>query len=165
LTGDKVSTYGRKVAAEQIGNGFLWRNVAIYDQGFVKIGSRYEQLLGISGDTAGTGESQLGSLIKPLNVFSAVKGARLSLTIVTDKETHYFSPLQVSESDVRSYQKILGAGQAVLKQIEQRSMLGIKTDSTPADLGAQLKQVSELHAQGILSDDEFAAAKAKLLGS
>jgi hypothetical protein len=31
-------------------------------------------------------------------------------------------------------------------------------------MGAHLKQISDLHAQGILSDDEFAAAKAKLLG-
>ena len=29
----------------------------------------------------------------------------------------------------------------------------------------QLTQLADLHKQGILSDDEFAAAKAKLLGS
>jgi hypothetical protein len=29
----------------------------------------------------------------------------------------------------------------------------------------QLKQLAELHSQGILTDDEFAAQKAKLLGS
>jgi hypothetical protein len=28
----------------------------------------------------------------------------------------------------------------------------------------QLKQLAELHTQGILTDDEFAAQKAKLLG-
>lgn len=32
-----------------------------------------------------------------------------------------------------------------------------------SDLMAQLSQLGQLHAQGILSDDEFAAAKAKLL--
>jgi alpha-L-fucosidase len=32
-----------------------------------------------------------------------------------------------------------------------------------SDLMAQLNQLSALHAQGILSDDEFSAAKAKLL--
>jgi hypothetical protein len=31
-------------------------------------------------------------------------------------------------------------------------------------IGDQLKQLSELHAQGMLSDEEFAAAKAKILG-
>jgi hypothetical protein len=33
-----------------------------------------------------------------------------------------------------------------------------------ADPIAQLKQLGELHAQGVLTDDEFAAQKAKLLG-
>jgi len=31
------------------------------------------------------------------------------------------------------------------------------------DLTAKLQQLADLHAQGVLSDDEFAAAKAKLL--
>ena len=33
----------------------------------------------------------------------------------------------------------------------------------PQDNIAQLKELGELHAQGILTDDEFAAQKAKLL--
>ena len=32
------------------------------------------------------------------------------------------------------------------------------------DLSAQLQQLGNLHAQGILTDEEFAEAKAKLLG-
>ncbi len=32
------------------------------------------------------------------------------------------------------------------------------------DVLAQLKQLGELHASGVLTDDEFAAQKAKLLG-
>lgn len=36
--------------------------------------------------------------------------------------------------------------------------------SAGGDLMAQLSQLGQLHAQGILSDEEFAAAKAKLLG-
>jgi hypothetical protein len=33
-----------------------------------------------------------------------------------------------------------------------------------SDLTAQLQQLAQLHNAGVLSDDEFAAAKAKLLG-
>lgn len=33
------------------------------------------------------------------------------------------------------------------------------------DLMAQLKQLGDLHASGVLTDDEFAAQKAKLLGT
>ncbi len=36
--------------------------------------------------------------------------------------------------------------------------------SGPASMSDQLKQLSDLHASGALSDDEFAAAKSRLLG-
>jgi Short C-terminal domain len=32
------------------------------------------------------------------------------------------------------------------------------------DAGAQLQKLAQLHTQGVLTDDEFAAAKAKILG-
>jgi Short C-terminal domain len=32
------------------------------------------------------------------------------------------------------------------------------------DAGAQLQNLAQLHSQGVLTDEEFAAAKAKLLG-
>ena len=34
-----------------------------------------------------------------------------------------------------------------------------------SDTVAQLKEMAELHSQGILTDDEFAAQKAKILGT
>ncbi len=38
------------------------------------------------------------------------------------------------------------------------------TTQDSIDLNARLKQISELHEQGALTDEEFAAAKQKLLG-
>jgi hypothetical protein len=35
----------------------------------------------------------------------------------------------------------------------------------PADPADQIEHLAQLHASGALSDDEFAAAKAKVLGS
>lgn len=37
--------------------------------------------------------------------------------------------------------------------------------ATQADVITQLKQLGELHAEGILTDDEFASEKAKVLAS
>ena len=34
----------------------------------------------------------------------------------------------------------------------------------PADPNAELQNLANLHAQGVLTDEEFAAAKAKILG-
>ena len=39
------------------------------------------------------------------------------------------------------------------------------TTHTEPDLTAQLKELADLHASGSLTDAEFAAAKAKLIGS
>jgi hypothetical protein len=36
--------------------------------------------------------------------------------------------------------------------------------SSEDDMISQLKQLAELHDQGVLTDDEFAAQKAKILG-
>ena len=175
LTGVNVSKYGRKVAGALIQNGILASNVSIYDEGFVKIGGRYEELLGISGDTAVSKKSGLGrgvgivasAVLTPfpgINLLLPGQRGRISLTIITDKKTHVLSTDQVHETAVRDYQKLLGAGQAVLQQIQLRTIAGVAPDSNAPDLGSQLKQISDLHAQGILSDDEFAAAKTKLLG-
>ena len=48
------------------------------------------------------------------------------------------------------------------------SVQGQPVQAAPApaedDTIAKLKQLADLHTQGVLNDDEFAAAKAKLLG-
>jgi outer membrane murein-binding lipoprotein Lpp len=40
-----------------------------------------------------------------------------------------------------------------------------RSASAGPSMADQLQQIATLHQQGVLSDDEFAAAKAKLLGS
>lgn len=56
------------------------------------------------------------------------------------------------------------AAQAVAAQMPAQQAAPAPAASAGDDLMAQLSQLGQLHAQGILSDDEFAAAKAKLLG-
>jgi hypothetical protein len=57
-------------------------------------------------------------------------------------------------------------------QLAQAGEWQVASDSESAqeavqqgDLAGQLRELSDLHGQGVLSDDEFAAAKARLLGS
>jgi hypothetical protein len=59
------------------------------------------------------------------------------------------------EQDQGSGQDQGGSEQAA--QVPQQS-------SGPPSMSDQLSQLSDLHASGALSDDEFAAAKSKLLG-
>jgi len=57
--------------------------------------------------------------------------------------------------------------QAQMQQMAQQA--AAQQQAAPAagpgdDMMAQLQQLATLHTQGVLTDDEFAAAKAKLLG-
>jgi outer membrane murein-binding lipoprotein Lpp len=55
-----------------------------------------------------------------------------------------------------------------LEQQQQPQQQAPPPDAAPAagpSMADQLQQIATLHQQGVLSDDEFAAAKAKLLGS
>jgi hypothetical protein len=54
-----------------------------------------------------------------------------------------------------------------LEQQQQQQQSGAPGQGPPAGGGSmadQLQQIAALHDQGVLSDDEFAAAKSKLLG-
>jgi membrane protease subunit (stomatin/prohibitin family) len=59
-------------------------------------------------------------------------------------------------------------GRAEQQQAEQQQMQPAPPAAAPADpasedLTTQLVKLAELHSAGVLSDDEFASAKAKLL--
>ncbi|WP_295127357.1 SHOCT domain-containing protein [uncultured Leifsonia sp.] len=58
------------------------------------------------------------------------------------------------------------AQQAAQQQAAQQQAAAAAPAAAPSaadDMMAQLQQLATLHSQGILSDDEFSAAKAKLL--
>ena len=54
--------------------------------------------------------------------------------------------------------------QQVAQQQAAQTQAAVAGASGSADLTAQLQQLATLRQQGILTDEEFAAAKAKLLG-
>jgi len=54
--------------------------------------------------------------------------------------------------------------QQVAQQQAAQTQTAVAGASGSADLTAQLQQLATLRQQGILTDEEFAAAKAKLLG-
>jgi hypothetical protein len=54
-----------------------------------------------------------------------------------------------------------------LSNLEQQQQVAAPPAAPAAgsSMGDQLNQLADLHQRGILTDDEFAAAKAKLLGT
>lgn len=71
----------------------------------------------------------------------------------------------------RQAEKFAGRDAQIYADREQAYQQQVAPQPAPAaappaaDPLAQLKQLGELHAQGILTDDEFAAQKAKILNS
>ena len=62
-----------------------------------------------------------------------------------------------------------GQEQRISNLEQQQQPAAAPAQAVPAQaapsMADQLNQLADLHKQGVLSDDEFAAAKAKLLGS
>ncbi len=65
------------------------------------------------------------------------------------------------EADAAAYQQQMAAAQA--QQVSAATAAAAAPSGTP-DLTAQLMQLGQLKEQGVLSEQEFQAAKAKLLG-
>lgn len=146
--------------------------VEIYQKGYVRIGTLGlgppEKLLGISATDGSSNKSGVGrgaAAIATLGVnylLSESKRGDLYLTIITDKKTHSLHQSPPSEGQVRSMLKIEAAGKAVLGSQSQEAA---PVSAEPRSLAAEIAELKSLHEAGVLSEDEFNQAKAKLLGS
>jgi len=79
------------------------------------------------------------------------------------QQQKYASAEAQQQAEAQSaYEQGMAAGQA------QQTEIAAAPAAAPASTGIdmdQLKQLADLHSAGVLSDEEFAAAKAKLLGT
>lgn len=165
-----LEKFGKRVAAETIQSGLRLLNISIYDKGYVKVSGRYEKIRGITGDVQvskktgiGRGAVAVATFGVNLALANSQRG-RIHLTIVTDAQTHVFSTDQVSDSAIKSYQNLLATGTAIMEMLKQQSSLPASSSSDNEGVTEKIRQLSEFHEQGILSEAEFTAAKAKLLG-
>jgi len=162
---------------EQCGNlvvedTFAAKRVAIYQNGYVRIGmfklGAPEKLMGISAtdgssNKTGVGRGAAAVATGGLNyLLSESKRGDLYLTIITDKKTHSLHTSVPDDSEVRSMLKLEAAGSAVLKA--PTSSADAPSGSS-GSLAEEIANLKTLHDQGVLSDEEFNLAKAKLLGS
>lgn len=145
--------------------------VKVFDKGYVMVKGKYEKLRGISGDVQvskktgiGRGLAAVATAGLNLAVSNSQRG-RIHVTIVTDVQTHTFSTDQVSDSAIRDYQTLLGTGTAILEMLSTQNQTAASATKPESDVTEKIRQLSEFFEQGILSEKEFAAAKAKLLGT
>lgn len=167
-------TYGKVVMAAEFGPN----TVEIYETGFVRVGlflttkSPFEKLRSISfstqvQDKSAGGRALAAGLSMGLSTLASNEKRLLFLTIATDRKVH---TLQVEGGMTRAEDKaglaLEAAGKSVLESLRAADLgQGTINHAAPAaTVGDQLRQLAELHKEGILSDEEFGAAKTKLLG-
>jgi hypothetical protein len=152
------------------------RRVKIYEKGFVQVGmfslGDPEKLLGITAQDSSQQKSALGRTLAAgvtlgANLItSPSKRGSLYLIIVTSKKTHSLTLSPPTDSDLKAMHKLEAAGRSVLAALETQKQVEATTSasgSATASLSEQLAQLSELHQAGALTDEEFSAAKARLL--
>ncbi|MFC8680617.1 SHOCT domain-containing protein [Microbacterium ureisolvens] len=90
----------------------------------------------------------------------------VSGSVARHQQQKYYDQSQQQAYEAQAQQAAMdqAAAQAVANaQAAQAAQAPAAAPAGGDDMMAKLTQLAQLHAQGILSDDEFAAAKAKLL--
>ena len=145
--------------------------VAIYDGGFVRVGrgglnmltalSPYEKLKSIKYGEQVQDRSAFGAAWN--GPFSSKQRRTLSLTIATDRKVHTLTTEgELLSGDDKAGRALEAAGQAVLDELLAAAPAGAAAPAVP-DIADQIKKLADLHAAGVLTDEEYAAKKADLL--
>lgn len=170
----ETEEFGDQLCSEIFGT----KSVTIFSKGYVRVSGGLglvkgepEKLLDVFGESDITKKTGLGRAATAVFtgganlVLSPNQRGNLYLTISTDKQTHSLFLEMPKASDIKAMNKIVSAGKGVLHATTQSSPAGDPKPGGGSDLPEQLQRLSQLKDQGVLSEEEFAAAKAKLLGN
>jgi hypothetical protein len=73
--------------------------------------------------------------------------------------------MKAGEARAQQQQQAQAQQQAAVEQAKQEGAAQAQASAAPqSDVNTELQKLAELHKQGILTDEEFAAAKKKALG-
>ena len=166
LAESNAANHGAIVKKGQFG----LKTVEIYDAGYVRVGllltqkSQFEKLKSINFSLQVQDRSGVGHLWASGGLGSREKRVLL-LTIATDKQIHTLSTEgEMGRSEDKLGLALEAAGNSVLADLNREPAPTVITQAAPqATVGERLRQIADLHQEGVLSDEEFAAAKAKLL--
>lgn len=170
---EREQEYGPQTASHMF--GAKW--VHIYAKGYVQVRDvvapkglvPFERLLAIDSQAdvtkkSGFGRGAAAVVTLGTNLSSSNMRGDVYLTIGTDKTTHALRTKPTTES-VKAAKALEVAGKAAIATANTRAATSTATPPTAAQPDAvdQLKKLADLHAAGILTEDEFAAKKADLL--
>ncbi len=174
--------HGDVVAEEDFGgmlsgamSGVVGGKVWLYARGYVRVGTsgspveklmsiKYTEQIGQDKSAGGRAVARFATL--GLSDMASNERRDSFLTIATDGNVY---TLVAKGSQARmaavTGRNLEATGQALIEARRSEQTQPTVVQQAALEVGAvdKLKQIAELHRDGILSDDEFAAAKAKLL--
>jgi hypothetical protein len=159
---------GKKVADEI----FALKRVRIYENGYIEIGlglaSTPEKLVSIQSSAditkkSGLGRAAAGVMTVGLNSLASNRRGDLMLVIDTDVNTRVLNTENPTTEDMKAMKKLEAVGNSVLARLSSTSVSPASVNST-TDLSVELARLNDLHKSGVLTAEEFSAAKSKLLG-
>jgi hypothetical protein len=156
---------------------FNTKKIEIYANGYVKVSSIFgiinkgtiEKLVAVDGSSEVTKKSGLGRAAGAvftggLNLAVSNLRGNAFLNIITENQTHSIMVEAPTPSDLKALNVLVATG----KSLAQRSASSTSESTPPApaakDLATQLLELDGLHKSGVLTDQEFSAAKSRLLG-
>lgn len=171
--------FEKKYGQVSISQPFGTKWITIYSKGYVKVSSgmgvfkgQVEKLIDIFGETDLTKKTGLGRAVGAVFTMGANltlspnQRGNIYLTIATDKSTHSLFWERPDASSIKTMNQIVSAGKAAIARanIGSQAPASQATVQTSSDLPTQLANLASLKDQGIISQEEFEKAKAKLLG-
>jgi hypothetical protein len=161
----ELAKYGREVLSEMLG----LKTVKFYEHGFTKVGmlGDFEKLMGIegSGDNlqkkSAAGRAAGFVFTGGLNMLGSNKRGDLLITITTDSNVHTLHVDAPYEHDLKSYQRIVAVGKSLLDARGQREQNN--QAPAPQSISGEIEKLVSLKEAGVLTDEEFASAKRRLL--
>tara|TARA_B110000503_G_scaffold123391_1_gene188938 strand:+ start:475 stop:1284 length:810 start_codon:yes stop_codon:yes gene_type:complete len=155
---------------------FATKWVTIYSKGYVKVSSGMglikgdvEKLVDIFGETDITKKTGLGRAAGAVFTLGANitlspnQRGNLYLAITTEKSTHSIMWDRPDASSIKTLNTIVSAGKGALARGRSSSHGESKLMVSEPDLATQISSLNKLRESGIISDEEFQAAKTKLL--
>lgn len=175
LTSENAEKFGEVVAKKQFGLA----SVQFYSNGYVSVKKSLPQkLISIEASNNTTAKTLPGraisqTLMAPLTggmsfatgaVAPRLRGT-LSLIIVTDVTAHSLIVDTPMDAFVKSMYEIEGIGKGLIAKnnVNGNDQNGLVATNENKTLGAQIKELSELLENQIITEEEFAAAKAKII--
>lgn len=141
-------------------------------------GCDFEKIVEVAGEAnvqSKTGVGRFAAGVLTLGANTLVTGNKrggIYLTIVTDRKTHQLkadASLPNPESDIKAMHKIVNTAESLISDQKPSVALEATPSPTPEhlstsiDLCSELEKLSALFSKGLISPEEFAQAKAKLL--